>query len=741
MRRFRAAIMVSATVAALTPIGVLASGPGWAIQPTPNLIGATGSDLYGVSCTSVTACTAVGVFDGALPYVERWNGTSWVIQATPNPSGAMGSDLFGVSCASAAACTAIGYYTSDGATYLSLAEGWNGSNWQTQATPNPSGATFSVFNGVSCTSATACTAVGSYNKSSGGYLTLAARWNGSSWAIQATPNPSGAQGSILKGVSCTSATACTAAGYYTNGVGTTVTLVERWNGASWAIQATPTPSGAAASVFSGVSCASATACIAAGYYISGGVLTLAERWNGASWAIQATPNPSTFSSFSGVSCVSATACTAAGYYANNGGPNLTLAERWNGSTWEIQATPNPSGAKGSRFNGVSCASAPTCTAVGYYTNSGGTPLTLAMAWNGWVIQGSPNPSRATTSILRGVSCTTATACTAVGYSGGAGATLAERWNGKRWAIQATPNPVGAMGNSLYGVSCTTATACTAVGTSVNGSGALLTLAEHWNGSSWAIQATPNPSGATLSILNAVSCASATACTAAGYYRSSGGTNFTMVEHWNGSSWAIQATPAAGGATGSFLEGVSCPSATVCTATGTYIDSGGTNVTLAERWNGSSWSIQATPTPSGATGSYLQGVSCPSPTVCTATGSYIDSGGTNVTLAESWNGSSWAIQPTTNPSGATGSFLQGVSCASATACTAAGYSTDSGGTNLTLVESWDGTSWATQPTPNPLAGPSSLSSVLWGVSCASATACTAVGTYTNSGGINLTLVES
>jgi hypothetical protein len=739
MRRFQAAIMVGVTVAALAPIGVVASGPGWAIQPTPNLIRNNASALDGVSCTSQTACTAVGVFDGGLPYVERWNGTSWVIQATPNPSGAIGSDLFGVSCASAATCTAIGYYTNDGVTYLSLAEGWNGINWATQATPNPSGTTFSAFTGVSCTSATACTAVGYYGKSSGGYLTLAARWNGSSWAIQATPNPSGAMGSRFSGVSCTSATACTAVGTYINSGGITMTLVERWNGTSWAIQATPTPSGAKASVFSGVSCVSATACTAAGYYIAGAVLTLAERWNGASWAIQATPNPSTSSSFSGVSCASATACTAAGHSASSVS-NVTLAERWNGSSWAIQATPNPSGAMDSVFNGVSCASATTCTAVGSYSNSSGTSyLTLAEGWNGWVIQGTSNPSGATTSILRGVSCTSAAACTAVGYyfnSGGTGVTLAERWNGTGWAIQATLNPSGAAGSFLYGVSCTSATACTAVGTYHSSSGTFLTLAERWNGTTWAIQASPNPNGATGSILNGVSCASATACTATGYYTNSGGTNLTLAERWNGSSWAIQTIPNPSGATGSFLDGVSCPSATACTATGTYLN-GGVYLTLAENWNGTSWAIQVTPNPSGATGSVFNGVSCASATACTAAGYYTNSIGTNATLVERWNGSSWAIQATPNYSGATGSVFNGVFCASATACTAAGYYTNSGGTNVTLVESWNGTSWAAQVTPNPLGA---LSSVLWGVSCASATACTAVGYYTNSGGTNLTLAE-
>jgi hypothetical protein len=81
---------------------------------------------------------------------------------------------------------------------------------------------------VSCASATACTAVGDYNNGTTG-VTLAERWNGSTWSIQPTPNPAGAPVSLLNGVSCASATACTAVGGYNNGTAG-VTLAERWNG-------------------------------------------------------------------------------------------------------------------------------------------------------------------------------------------------------------------------------------------------------------------------------------------------------------------------------------------------------------------------------------------------------------------------------------------------------------------------------------------------------------------------------
>jgi hypothetical protein len=128
--------------------------------------------------------------------------------------------------------------TSTNAT-LTLAENWNGTTWTLQSTPTPSGATSSGLSGVSCTSASACTSVGWYGVSPGAYETLAETWNGTTWAIQSTPNRTAATSSYLFGVSCTSASACTATGYDLSP--SYKALAERWNGTTWTLQSTPNP--------------------------------------------------------------------------------------------------------------------------------------------------------------------------------------------------------------------------------------------------------------------------------------------------------------------------------------------------------------------------------------------------------------------------------------------------------------------------------------------------------------------
>jgi hypothetical protein len=348
---------------------------------------------------------------------EAWNGASWATRKTPNPTGATYNTLLGVSCTSATACTAVGYYDSGGA-QMTLAERWDGTSWTIQPTPNPTGGTFNSLSGVSCTSATACTAAGSYLNSAESYVTLVERWDGTGWTIQPSPNPGGVQGSVLSAVSCTSATACIAVGNAHIEMLSGETLAESWDGTSWTIQPTPNPTGATNSNMSGVSCTSATACTAAGSYFilsdqpAGG--TLAERWDGTSWTIQPTPNPSG-GSLSGVSCTSATACTAVGS-STASDSSQPLAEGWDGTAWTIQTTPTvPHSAGGSKLSNGACTSATACEAVGQRTVANGSTHTLAEGWNGttWSVQTTP-PPLGKFATLNGVSCTSGTHCTAVG---------------------------------------------------------------------------------------------------------------------------------------------------------------------------------------------------------------------------------------------------------------------------------------------------------------------------------------
>ena len=357
-------------------------------------------------------------------------------------------------------------------------------------------------------------------------------------------------------------------------------------------------------------------------------------------------------------------------------------------SWKLQSTPNPEKAKSSRLYFGSCSASTACTSVGEYVNASGIKVPLAERWNGekWSVQTPSVPGEASASELLGVSCTSGTWCAAAGFyeKGGVRHSLIEAWNGSEWTIQSPAEPEGATSTELSAISCTSNTACTAVGRYTTKTSAV-TLAERWDGSKWTVQKTLNPSEAKESSLLAVSCPSGTACIATGYYYDKGGTRLTLAESWNGSEWAIQTTKNRTGATQNILLGVSCTSSTACTAVGgDFPSGGGPQETLVERLSGSEWTIQTSVNPSESEASVLHGVSCASSSSCVAVGDYVTPGFTNVTLAERWKESSWSLEITVDPTESTFSALWSVACASTTECIAPGYYTLSG-SDLALTE--------------------------------------------------------
>ena len=57
----------------------------------------------------------------------------------------------------------------------------------------------------------------------------------------------------------------------------------------------------------------------------------------------------------------------------------------------------------------------------------------------------------------------------------------------------------------------------------------------------------------------------------------------------------------------------------------------------------------------------------------------------MTLAEAWDGTSWSIQDTPDPDKAPVSVFSGVSCTASDTCTAIGFHTKPTGTGATLAE--------------------------------------------------------
>jgi hypothetical protein len=472
--------------------------------------------LTGVSCKTATHCFAVGEYD--LPGVEdsyrtlteQWNGVQWSTVASPNAADLANSALSGVSCTGSTSCTAVGRRFNSSETSHTLIESWNGSSWSVVTSPNAA-AQSSVLSDVACASATGCMAVGVALPVASRSKTLIERWSGATWSVLYSPNGAGSILATLNGVACTSATNCFAVG-----LGPVSAPIERWNGTAWSVVVVPLPAGRSSATLNAVSCPTATSCFAVGqsYASFDGTNPLIERWNGTSWSAMTAPSPAGDSVLRSISCASATSCFAVG----DTDENKTLIERWNGSVWTIVASPNPS-VDANSLTGVSCTSPTSCLAVGsYYSFPSGT-RTLSQRWNGtsWTVVPSPNRAGAQTSTLEGIACTSAANCYAVGAGTVSGVTSSfiVRWNGTTWAGVASGHPGDASSTTLAGVSCSSATSCSAVGSYVsNVNGATKTFVDTWNGTSWAYTTSPNRVARTSS-LEAVSCVAGPVCMAVG----------------------------------------------------------------------------------------------------------------------------------------------------------------------------------------------------------------------------------
>src|SRR6185437_5599581 len=166
-----------------------------------------------------------------------------------------------------------------------------------------------------------------------------------------------------------------------------------------------------------------------------------------------------------------------------------------------------------------------------------------------------------------------------------------------------------------------------------------------------------------------------------------------------SSWTLATTPALPGT--ALFAGVSCVSHSFCVAVGSRLPHLVSH-TLVERWDGRSWRVVPTVDPSDRR-SNLTAVSCVSESFCAAVGSHFTDHGSRG-LAELWNGRAWRVAPT--PGSTAPDALASVSCTSPTFCVAVG--TRRGPVSRMLVRTWHGNGWAV--TPTDLAGDStSLSS--------------------------------
>jgi hypothetical protein len=564
------------------------------------------------------------------------------------------------------------------------------------------------------------------------------------WSIVDSPN-TGFAPTELSAVTCVTAMDCWAVGRSDVGQTHTNTTFMRWDGQAWHLVPSPSVDKKTNGLVA-ITCVSSSSCWAVGYTIdiqTITVRTLILHWNGTSWAIVPSANVGTgFNALYGVACVSDSECWAVGF-ENGGSQASTLIEKWDGSSWTIQVSPNL-GTQNNVLNGVTCNSASDCLAVGY-SGVAGAKSALVARWDGnsWTASTLPNQSLSQEDVLYDITCSAPSNCVAVGdsYNGTSHTTLVESWNGASWTSP-TITPNAGVDNYLSHVTCASSSDCWAVGHFSNAAvdpgqfDQALTL--HWNGSIWLPNSSaPDPTATYGTDLNSVVCTSSTACWAVGAIQP-GGSNRSLIERWDGTSWTSITAPDVPVNSGNYLDGVTCVSDSDCWTVGFYFY-GNIARTMIQHWDGNSWKVTDSPNTAIDRNNYLDDVACVSVSDCWAIG---QSGDTldlaRQALTMHWDGTSWSI---VNPSSVDTSqtletAFSAVSCVSTSDCWAVGYSL--GQDYQGLIEHWNGTNWVVTPTPPQ------EKSILYGVACTSTSDCTAAGvlwtTPLTGSGLYQTLVE-
>jgi hypothetical protein len=296
------------------------------------------------------------------------------------------------------------------------------------------------------------------------------------------------------------------------------------------------------------------------------------------------------------------------------------------------------------------------------------------------------------------------------------------------------------GSDVVAVAMSSACSAWAVGGVVGTGGTEISepFVLHWNGPTWTQQAAPVYPNQ-VSGLSAVAATSSRNAWAVGYGPApgvTGGTFQALILRWDGSTWTRQPAPQPSGPLVNELTGVTATSARDAWAVGYYFNGAHTQ-TLILHWSGRAWTRVPSPDPGGRTRfNTLTAVTANSATNAWAVGYSLAPHAPPTSTAAfvlHWNGRSWARTPI--PDQSVPVELTSVTATSPRNAWAVGYDQLAGGVEDTVILHWNGRAWKRQPSPNRSKGSNPLppDDVLEGVAATSARDAWAVGDYRDASG--------
>ncbi|MCA9321646.1 MAG: hypothetical protein KDB53_12975 [Planctomycetes bacterium] len=282
---------------------------------------------------------------------------------------------------------------------------------------------------------------------------------------------------------------------------------------TWTGTPVPTPPGATMTILTDVSVAGPNEAWAVGYYRLPNfeTHTLAMHWDGTSWTIVPTPSPSpypggtTIAELHAVEARGPNDVWAAGNYVTPGAPGAispigpqVLILHWDGNTWSQVTTPlTPPGTTGAGVLDMVSLTPTDLLFVGnWITATSGLSINTAMAmhWDGTSFQFDSTPVVASGSVTHQYRTVTATdpanvwAAGRVGNGSACGLPrILDRWAASGWTTQTTP-AIG-LTHCLEAIEAVSPTDVWAVG-SANIGGTLGPVVMHFDGTAWSTVPTP-----------------------------------------------------------------------------------------------------------------------------------------------------------------------------------------------------------------------------------------------------------
>jgi hypothetical protein len=552
---------------------------------TPDL-GSGGNLPLAVSCASLTSCMITSYQGG----IRRWDGSSLTDTTLPSANDLMAD----VSCPTVSFCLAVGGSIPAPGSAVAL-EWTGGTSWT--AVPLSGIVSASLYR-VSCANPSVCVTtdssgdfqLGTWNGTTltGGttqtmgpydvgyarvacasttvsecqvswYQSTLAQW-GSQTVHSVGGGPSLTYAGALFGLSCSSATDCVAIGELgTNQSATRAAW--HFDGTSWTQDTSWSIPNYADTEATSLSCPSSTFCMMGGTYVYGSTRRpYVRRWNGSTWTT--TPLfPATYLGDASaddvwVSCTSSTACVAVVSRASAGEQDL---ETWDGASW-VQQTLDTFGAV------MGCAGPTYCLVAGWY---GFEPDNESLkVWDGTqftdggadVVSGSP---------VDAISCNSPTHCVLLlgdpsdfGY-----ASYTEVWNGSTLSAPVgVPAPAGENA-VMTSLSCPATGSCRLVGAvGAPGDTAGSPYVVEGDGTSWnAVTLPVSGPGA----LTDVSCVSSAECLAIGSATAKGSPDSELLLAESGAGkWYMAPDLPMSGSTPVAYDHISCVP-TWCAAVGEY----------------------------------------------------------------------------------------------------------------------------------------------------------------------------